>query len=387
MAISSATCVRRSTTVLDVARGFGRAFAVLVLVGVAAACGSSADAGPADAGGGDAGAGVDARPDAKTTPFTEAAMRAAATAFNAKFCPAYQRCDPPLFQYVYGTIDACLAAGGNMVGSFAFSRYIAELTTPYGYGSLLTPDAVLACAAALDFSTCDAFVAFVFEGVVPPVCSATAYGFLPTGSPCALGDQCKTGRCSAPGSGACGQCIEVQAVDAPCTEYFQCPPGSTCTNDGQGATTCKRFRNVGERCDPVTPCHLNLLCAAGVCARPPADGSCNVADGCSAVPYNQVCNPVTMKCELMQLAPLGATCAGMNPFVQCSNDAVCTLVHDAPADAGSDPHQCLALIPDGNACDLADYYGQPCARPDSVCYQGICQQNGPAQCSPPPVLP
>ena len=369
-------------------------------VGAGAACGSSADAGPVDAGSFEAGT-IEAGPgdgapaDAMPTPFTDAAMRAAATAFNTKFCPAFAMCDPLLFEFLYGTIDECLAAGGNMeVATWingTAERYVAELTSPYANGSLLTPDALLACAAALDFSTCDAFVAYRFEGVVPDACRTTVYGSLPVGSPCRLWNQCKSGRCNGPGNGACGRCVDTQVLGGPCAgDYFACPPGAVCVQDGT-STTCKAYRGLGEPCDPSTPCHQNLACAAGICARPPADGSCDPATGC---PLSFVyCNPATKKCEPVPLAKLGEPCAQPNdPSAGCARGGTCLPVPETPSDAGTadggptvPQFVCMPLIEDGQACGY--YIDFPCKRPDSVCYRGICQQNGPAECSPPPVLP
>jgi hypothetical protein len=93
----------------------------------------------------------------------------------------------------------------------------------------------------------------------------------------------------------------------------------------------------------------------------------------------------------VSLAPLGAPCGPISDqsYVHCAHDACCTLLHDAPADGGptAPRYRCLPLIEDGNACNPPDYLEQPCKRPDSYCYLNVCQQNGAAECSAPPVLP
>jgi hypothetical protein len=256
--------------------------------------------------------------DAQPTPFTDAAMRSAADAFNAKYCTAFAKFDPTYFAFTFGEMAACLGAGGLVATAAGDVRYVDELGAPYAHGSRLTPDALRACAAALDFSSAAAWVRFNSEHIVPDECEAAFFGTLLDDSPCGVWNQCKSGRCLPPGDadpGACGRCTPQQPnVGAPCQSYT-CAPGLTCRTMANNAKRCVAYASVGQSCQvegpgviPARegvlpgknrfafsstdqPCHDDLVCVAGMCASPLAD--CDPKIGCSVVPNLRYCNPST----------------------------------------------------------------------------------------------
>jgi hypothetical protein len=385
--------------------------AVLAFASAAGACHGSSDGTAADAGSATTDGGATDAPanEAAATPFTEAAMRAAATAFNSKLCEAQARCDPSNFEFYYGTIAECIGAGGLSASASTLYggivKYFDDVHAPYAYGSLVTPDSLTACAAALDLSTCQKFVSFFYENRYPEVCRPINYGSLPDGSPCRVFNQCLGGRCLTPANapaGACGQCFTEVPVGGPCTTYAQCKT-LLCTADSDAVSTCKEYRALGQSCDAAHFCDQTLVCTAGTCTTPAADGSCDPAYGCSGSPYLQYCNPTSRKCELVPLGKLGEPC-GPVPYIAgqpawyCEHDATCVqdiVSTDAGTDDGGAPdsgapvvrYSCKPLIDDGAQCNPPFSIDFPCKRPDSVCYQNTCQQRGPAECSPPPVTP
>ena len=54
---------------------------------------------------------------------------------------------------------------------------------------------------------------------------------------------------------------------------------------------------------------------------------------------------------------------------------------------GSHQFVCTPLKRDGEPCSFSPAYDNHCLEADSVCFRDVCQRNGPAQCSAPPVLP
>jgi hypothetical protein len=103
-------------------------------------------------------------------------MRAASIAYNTKFCAAMQMCDPYNFAYAFGTLVTCIGADAP----------VADLAVWFPYGSPSTPDALTACAAAIDLSTCDEYESYVLEQVVPAACNASSFGLLADGATCAV---------------------------------------------------------------------------------------------------------------------------------------------------------------------------------------------------------
>jgi hypothetical protein len=395
---SSPGDLRRSRSVLR--RLLVAGVAPLAVAAITASCGASSSS--------RANVSTDGGREASATPFTVEAMRAAAQAFNAKYCPALAACDPTTFAFSFGTMTECMAAGGNMVDhatTFDY-RYDRELTAPYAHGSTLTPDDVVACAQALDLSTCDAF----WQRSVPDACRPAKVGFLPDGTSCRFWNQCLSGRCDAAGApGTCGQCVPQRAAGASCRFFTdpECADGSLCIGPSATAMKCAAYRKLGETCNSQLPCALNLVCPVlgQRCAKPAAscDPSLPRSYACTFGPYGQYCNPATSKCEPIPTTALGEPCGFsylLHPdkyggFVNCAHDLVCTRMHESGYDAGDGDaaaapllFQCAdRLLDDGEACDPDDYLSSPCRQPDSVCYQNKCQRNGGSECTAPPVVP
>jgi hypothetical protein len=314
-------------------------------------------------------ASVATSPDA-STPFTEEAIRSAALVLDTKVCTAIATCDPVLFERTYGTMDACASE----------ARSLAELTSRYGYGSTLTPEAVRACARALDLSTCEAYARFQYEAELPAACRGLAYGSLSEGSACRLGNQCASGRCSIVVE-PCGRCAPRTSV---CAGQGACEPGSTCIA-GATESRCVPFAELGASCHPLDrPCHPHLVCH-GTCVTPAA--TCDPAYGCSAVPAFRYCNAQTKTCEPLPIAQGGGSCAARTgfPAVQCAAGFVCG--HVPGGDASPSALVCVPRIEDGKACDARLYRESPCSGRRSTCAENVCKVIGPAECSPPPVPP
>jgi hypothetical protein len=359
-----------------------------------------------DTGDGNVDAGDPGDGDAQTTPFTNAAMRAAADAFNLKYCAAFATCDPVLFQLTFGTMPTCMGAGGLVAIAPGDVRFVNELTAPYGFGSQLTPDALRTCAAALDLSTCEAWVRFASERIVPEACQSAFYGTLADDSPCGVWNQCKSGRClpasNAP-QGACGLCVHQAAIGEPC-QLDACAAGSTCRVTAPATMNCIAYADIGHDClanapgrltvsSTALPCHNELVCVAGKCKA--AAAPCDPGVGCPFVPQLQYCNPDAGTCEPLPLANADAPCGYVSGaplgFVTCAYGTTCTFGPagtDPGADAASSPpFFCAPFIEDGKACTSTPNYDNHCKRADSRCFREICQQNGPAECTRPAVLP
>jgi hypothetical protein len=335
--------------------------------------------------------------DAGTTPFTDAAMHAAASAFNAKYCEAFERCDPGLFELTFGSSEAggpaaCTGAGGLVAIPASRVRFVDDLAAPYGYGSALTPDLLQACAAALDFTRCEQWVHFSSEHIVPDACRPAFFGTLEAGAPCGAWNQCASGRClqviNGP-EGACGFCVAAMAVGEPCGA---CEVGLTCRGG-----VCTRFGDVDASCLPnapaapgdpsasARPCHDYLVCVpdGGTCQSPPEDGGCDPAVGCSLVPHFQYCDSGTKQCTQAPFAEeAGAACGPTDSsrlgFVSCAIGLACT------RDESSN-FACLPTVPDGEPCTFNPDNESHCRAPGSVCFRDACRANGPAQCTPPEV--
>jgi hypothetical protein len=385
------------------------ALAVAFVLVSSQACGSPGGAAPEVR---DAGAETG---EAKTTPFSIAAMRGAADAFNAKYCPAFEKCDPQLFAFTFGATEKCRDAGGLVAtasGNAGEGRYVNDLAAPYAFGSLLTPDALRACASALDLSTCEAWVRFMSEreGETLDACRPAFFGKILEGASCGVWNQCASGRCLQPGNappGSCGVCVAQKSVGARC-EPNACVPGATCRRESRAnrdTLICRRYADDGGDCEPndpgeltvlstPRPCRDYLVCNGSTkkCELPPANDACDANIGCSFVPSLRYCK--TSKCEPLPFAPVGALCGYDVPdapinLVTCAHGYTCTgdaAELDAAAPAGRVNH-CTSLIEDGDACIGPPDQDRHCKQPDSRCFHNICQKNGAAECTAPRALP
>jgi hypothetical protein len=386
--------------------------AVLVLAN-SESCSSPADVEAADAAGardalnGDAEAGdIDGggRDASTTRPFTEEAMLAAADAFNKSYCPAFAKWDPVLFQFTFGTMPACLAARGLVAIAPGEVRFINELAAPYAYGSLLTPSKLLACVAALDFTTLEDWIRFTSERRVPVACNAAFFGNLAEGKSCGVWNQCASGRCLRPGSavhGSCGVCVPRVLEGKSCQPYA-CDEGLTCRGSSDGTQVCTRYADIGQACianregrlttrSTILPCRDHLVCEGGFCKLPPANEACDPVVGCSFVPYLRYCGPAN-QCVPLPFANLSERCDFFDGVPQgfrtCAHGTTCTLVSTPPGvDAASGYYECKPVIDDGDLCVGRPDNDHHCKTPDSRCFHDICRRNGPAECTAPPALP
>jgi len=395
------------------------------LIGLGEACGDDVERGTADAGPRSE-ASVDAAldGDAAASPYTLPAMRAAADAFNAKYCPAFQRCDPVAFRLAFGAADGmatCMKAGGLVLIPVGEERFFDDLAAPYAYrgeddgGARLTPDELLRCADALDFApgaSCEAWVRFASAHEVPDACRAAFFGHLADDEPCGAWNQCASGRCmpvDEAAHGACGRCAARLPPNVSCRLDpgnesgwrwgHACEKGTTCRPQGDAGAKCVRYGDEGAACVPNAPgrltpwstplpCRDDLVCVsndagAAACARPPPDGGCDPAVGCSAVPGHHACNPGSGRCEAETLAKLDGGCGYISPvgdFVACDHGLTCMLV-------GVDQYRCDQVVEHGRACTATPHLDNHCRSPDDRCFRDSCQRNGPAECAKPRVLP
>ncbi len=381
----------------------------------------------APAGGGATDGGTDASNDG-AAPFTEEAMRAALLAYNTKYCTAFQKFDPVVFRFLMGTMDKCLEAPvSQLTTNFAFSPPGALLANTFGaVGATLTPDGLRACAAALDLSTPRAWVEFDYELLMPDACRAIVYGRLADRSTCAAWNQCESGRCyptqSGGGPNACGACLPVKPLGGDCSKANMCAPGAVCWAIVPDASKmqCITPADVDKPCGPYQPCRFDLVCeqndpdagaGSGTCRPPPDGDACDPrvaalasffvsghahsyapawgAAGCSGVPAMRQCNEATGKCEAFPFGHEGDACDLNRPCdfgARCVEDLP-TAGDDAGGDAGPPTFHCRPLGQPGQPCDpsVDPFNSLKCTV--GVCYAGVCQENGAAQCSPPSPLP
>jgi hypothetical protein len=328
-----------------------------------------------DAGGGDA------------SPFTQEAMRSAATAFNKKYCDAFEKCDRVRFARTFANRAECDDAGGLIAVNRGEVRYFSKLEAPYGFGSRLTPAILIECTNALDLGTCAKF--YEFESQVeepPPVCERAFRGTLADDESCGAWNQCASGRClkrQTDDPGSCGVCTAPLEVNSKCNSPYECTTGATCRNE-----KCVRLRAVNQPCsEPNAPCRDDLICLGGTCSLPDPDGGCDpqaeAVDGgglaCPNFPLYHFCDPTTNRCTKRELARENMPCGGKGQgFLPCAFGLTC-----ATGKSGGGGRICEAEKNDGQICYFSLDLDTHCKTPDSRCFHGVCQQNGPAECSPP----
>jgi hypothetical protein len=345
--------------------------------------GSGVDGGASDAG------------DEPATPFTLDAMRAASVAYMTKFCAAAAECDPDYFAVEWGTQDNCVDADAGA----------ADLSVWFPYGSTLTPDALTACAAALDLSTCEKYALLNYEFQAPPECMALSYGTLPNGSACAnngipaapFWNQCASGRCFTTGS-PCGTCIAALSPGETCNGAEYCALGEGCVFTSASTTGCVPYADVGASCSPSVPCHTYLECLGGTCVVPPADGTCDPQYGCAVFPNERVCDPVQKKC-LSTVKNLGDACgydAAGDFLGYCTFPYACSAPvagsgggADAGSDGGGPQDVCVPMPAVGEPCIPTGLF-EDCPRSGlrfDTCTNNVCTEGSAAQCSAPPPPP
>ena len=290
-------------------------------------------------------------------------MRAASIAYNTKYCEAWSRCDPWSFLVNAGSITACIGADAS----------VEDLANWFLHGSTLPPAALEACAQALDFSACKDFERFNSERIIPEACTSTAYGGLRDGAPCSVMtvssvrhfNECASGFCAAPSPSSppsapgCGVCQPTTAIGDTCSVNDECPDGSVCFGPSTGPSSCEQFRELGDACDPVLAlCHLELICKAGTCVTPPADGSCDPATACPTFPFFTACNPATNHCDSVVAGPgepCGETPLGkLTPvlgYAPCVFGQSCTV----PSGSSDKIGVCMPAIGNGEPCNSAEH--------------------------------
>lgn len=216
---------------------------------------------------------------------------------------------------------------------------------------------------------------FLLNQNIPPSCQP-ATGPLAIGSSCADNQQCASGYCALPLSGACGTCQPAPAVGASCAQ-FVCPVSLSCV-----ATTqlCQTFLGVGAMCNAGLPCSDGLTCvgatstAMGVCEQgvQTANGQCDFTGaGCDFF-AGFACNAQSSTCQTAVMAGPGQACG-----IVAYQATYCT-AGDCIRGA------CAANIPVGGTCSVSA--GAECATnarcivPTDAGTTGTCQFNGATAC-------
>lgn len=112
-------------------------------------------------------------------------------------------------------------------------------------------------------------------------------------SDCATGQECKSGKCETPSSGACstdrdcatgqecksGKCQAKTVVPTGCTKHSECSAGYLCGNDGKCTNACK----AGD------PCGTGYSCVNSVCTKDGQTTGCSPACGSGQTCQNGQC--------------------------------------------------------------------------------------------------
>jgi hypothetical protein len=179
-------------------------------------------------------------------------------------------------------------------------------------------------------------------------CTGTCTGSTPpamrtVGQSCTTRDRCVDSYCS----GAAGMCVALTPVGSPCTTTQECGPGATCRIVNGSTMTCEPLSPTLGVCSTTSDCKLpSDVCQAGKCQTGGLTNFTCMGAGECQIFHNCTAN----KCSL--LPGLGEQC-GLNQSCRvgyCSSS------------------QCIAKLPDGNACDPARNGGD--------CAGGICDTSG-----------
>ncbi|MFO0616885.1 MAG: hypothetical protein U0414_30095 [Polyangiaceae bacterium] len=267
--------------------------------------------------------------------------------FAAAWCEARARCLPTAFADEYQDVATCVERNTTVL-----------LRSRFGEGSNTTPEDIDACAAGIDFSTCDGW-SKVAERRGGPSCHVP--GALVVGDACFYDRQCASLYCAH--AGFCGVCAPQQPVGGACTEAGGCVFGAACWG------TCTPFVEHGAPCGPgVGVCSFSQSCMQGVCApRLGLDAPCDpTTDVCQTSPVQLACQMSPPRCAPYVTHAFGEACGGL------ADGTVANCVHGMKCRSEGSDH------PERGIC-------QPAAEDGAVCggtwlFEGQC--TSPAICAP-----
>jgi len=281
-------------------------------------------------------------------------------------CKEFETCAPVTFKSFFKDVNDCV------------DRYTKICVTIYTnpHVTNATLDRQKACGAAIpklyESKGCSAWYRgfWALNEADPkalPECNLT--GTLPTGATCTFFNDCASGYCEIPKGKFCGTCADRVPKDGSCivTRPASCEPTTTCLSG-----KCRPFGELGDACDGINLCHVDLTCTAGKCAaRLPAGAACDTSKGATECAINHWCNTVSAKCEPWAQAKLGQPCgisSSLGTLSACEYGAACK-VTDTAAFTGV----CVARAKLGEACSFQGPFESQCEVPN-VCKDGVCTQ-------------
>lgn len=281
--------------------------------------------------------------------------------FASAFCDLFQQCQPDFVKLGYGDVATCKSRAALSC------KQQGELP-----GSTWTSANLGTCTSAVKGATCAAL-----EGeensAAAMACSFIDKGTLDAGTPCAEGNQCKSGFCDRGSDPTCGKCSDPIAEGQSCgsgTSGF-CASGTSCVND-----VCTKDVAKGSPCMEFDVCAGATACIDGTCADRKAEGAT-----CDPVAFYECadgldCDETTSKCVKSppnQIANAGETCGfdqTTNQFTICVGGTSCE-----DQDETTGLGKCKALIADGQPCTVVDG-DDDCFSPAS-CVEGKCSLAAP----------
>ena len=238
-----------------------------------------------------------------------------------------------------------------------------------------TPASVVACATALDSSTCDSMFA-----VAPPAACLPQTGPLADGAACSYPAQCASAYCTAGNTTLCGTCAAAPVAGASCATSG-CGPTMSCV---KATMQCQAPVAVGGACSKASPCEETLACVGatqtttGTCmaevatAGAACDPARKTGPDCSNT-AGLACDTATKLCVALPLVAAGQPCGLVGTVeTRCLAGATCVIA------TGATIGTCVAPAADGAACD--DTVGPECLAP-ARCVSGTCQLPGSQICS------
>lgn len=215
-------------------------------------------------------------------------------------------------------LATCNPFAGELIGSACVERHAsfckARITAPStGY----THSALLACAQAMDTSTCDAAV-FAAE----PLPACVLKGGMALDASCALDEQCASGNCSATLT-SCGKCVPAKP---PSSVPPQANAGEACDDARTSAPRCNGGKGLWcnaatNKCAPVS-----FVANGEPCGTLAASfATCTAGSRCNYGPTGGVCvaeTAVGAPCSTQLECPLMTAClAGKCSYVSAA--AIC----------------------------------------------------------------
>lgn len=241
-------------------------------------------------------------------------------------------------------------------------------------------------------------------------CKATATGqigsgLLFQGEACAVGAQCRSGRCVGTATDpvhGCGVCALSHSGGDLCRRDDNCDPGLYCNTEVFSCES-RGLNPPGYSCDasPVM-CQDGLVClqdfpgAPPTCRTPAIRGeACVAANTVGAIPP---CG-ADLNCIAGQCQPRASAGAACSPDVQCASPLQCdnathtcqnhaaSRVGDACTEGSCDglltcdavSHTCAPLLHENDNCDVTIATGPVC-EPSLACIKGRCTLADPARC-------